>query len=77
MVNLLLLGGIISFLLSFFIHRYYIQFIVAAVFLFVLYLLNRKDQKIEDLKKTIETHNELMKQDIEELKKSQNSECSN
>jgi hypothetical protein len=73
--NLLLAGGIISFLLSFVIHRYYIQFIVAAVFLFVLYLLNRNDQKIDDLKKTIESHTELMKQDIDEMKKSQHSEC--
>ena len=70
MTYLFFVGGIISFLVSFFIKRYFIQFIVLGVFLFVLYLMNRNRREMEDIKKTIKEHNDLMKQDIDELKKS-------
>ena len=69
MLYLYLIGGILSFLISFFAHKYFIQFIVLGLFLIVLYLLSKNSQEITDLKRTIEKHNELIKQDIEELKK--------
>jgi len=69
-----LLGGIISFLISFFAHRYFIQFVVLGVVLFVLYVMNKNTQEISALKKSINDHNELMKQDIEELRKTQHTE---
>jgi len=65
-----LIAGILFFLASFIAHKYFIQFIVAGVFLFVLFLMNKNTKELNDLKKTIEAHNDLMKQDMEELKKS-------
>ena len=70
MIYIFLVGGIISFLVSFFVKRYFIQFIVLGVFLFVLYLMNRNTKEMEGIKKAIKEHNDLMKQDIDELKKS-------
>ena len=69
MIYLYLIGGIVSFLVSFFVHKYFIQFMVLGLFLVVLYLLSKNSQEIADLKRSIEEHNELMKQDINELKK--------
>ena len=70
-----LFGGIISFLISFFAHRYFIQFVVLGVVLFVLYVINKNTREISALKKTINDHNELMKQDIDEIRKTQHHEC--
>lgn len=64
-----LIGGLAAFGLSFIIHRYFIQFIVLGVFLLVLYTVNKNSCDVAELKKTIEEHNELIKKDIEELKK--------
>jgi len=69
MIYLYLIGGIVSFLVSFFVHKYFIQFMVLGLFLVVLYLLSKNSQEIADLKRSIEEHNELIKQDIDELKK--------
>lgn len=64
-----LIGGLTAFGLSFVIHRYFIQFIVLGVFLLVLYTVNKNSCDVAKLKKTIEEHNELIKKDIEEMKK--------
>lgn len=64
-----LIGGLISFGLSFVVHQYFIQFIVLGVFLLVLYTVNKNSCDVAELKKSIEEHNELIKKDIEELKK--------
>ena len=69
MIYLYLIGGIVSFLISFFAHKYFIQFMVLGLFLIVLYLLSKNSREIADLKRSIEEHNELMKQEIDELKK--------
>lgn len=69
MICLYLVGSIASFLISFFVHKYFIQFIVLGLFLIVLYLVNKNSKEINDLKKTIQEHNELIKQDIEHLRK--------
>jgi len=69
MIYLYLIGGIASFLISFFVHKYFIQFMVLGLFLVVLYLLSKNSKEINDLKKTIQEHNELIKKDIEHLKK--------
>jgi hypothetical protein len=61
--------GVLSFLLSFFIPHYFIQFIVAAIFFSVLFIIYKNSEEIESLKKTIEEHNSLIKEDIEILKK--------
>ena len=61
--------GTLSFLLSFFIPHYFIQLIVAAVFFSVLFIIYKNSEEIESLKKTIEEHNSLVKEDIEILKK--------
>ena len=69
MKYLYLIGGIGSFALSFVIHHYYIQFIVLGIFLLVLFTVEKNSNDVAELKKTIEEHNELIKKDIEELKK--------
>lgn len=69
MLYLYLIGGIVSFLFSFFAHKYFIQFMILGLFLVVLYLVNKNSKEINDLKRTIQEHNELIKKDIEHLKK--------
>jgi len=69
MKYLYLIGGLGSFGLSFIIHHYYIQFIVLGVFLLVLFTVEKNSCDVAELKKIIEEHNELIKKDIEELKK--------
>ena len=64
-----LIGGLVSFVLSFIVHQYFIQFIVLGVFLTILYMVNKNSCDVAELRKTIEEHNELIKKDIEELKK--------
>ena len=63
-----LIGGLVAFGLSFIVHRYFIQFIVLAVFLIILYVIEKNSCDVAELKKTIEDHNELMKKEIEKLK---------
>ena len=69
MKYLYLIIGIVLFLSSFFIHHYYIQFMVLGLFLIVLHLVNKNKQDVSDLKGLIQKHNELLKNDIDELKK--------
>jgi accessory gene regulator protein AgrB len=64
-----LIGGLVAFGLSFIVHRFFIQFIVLGVFLIVLYIIEKNSCDVAALKKSIEDHNELIKKDIEELKK--------
>ena len=64
-----LIGGLASFSLSFIVHRYFMQFIVLGVFSMILYIMNKNSQDVGELKRIIEEHNELIKKDIEELKK--------
>lgn len=64
-----LLGGLLSFVLSFIVHRFFLQFLVFGVILIVLYVIEKNSCDVSELKKTIEKHNELIKKDIEELKK--------
>jgi len=66
---LYLIGGLASFGLSFIIHRFFIQFIVLGVILVILYVIEKNSCDVAALKKSIEIHNELLKKDIEELKK--------
>ena len=69
MKHVYLIGGLIAFGLSFVIHRFFIQFIVLGIFLIVLYVIEKNSCDIAALKKSIEEHNELIKRDIEELKR--------
>ena len=64
-----LFGGLISFVLSFFVHRFFLQFLVFGIILVVLYVIEKNSCDVSELKKTIEKHNELIKKDIEELRK--------
>lgn len=64
-----LIGGLVAFVLSFVIHRYFIQFIVLGVFLVGIYIVEKNSSDVAALKKSIDEHNELIKRDIEELKK--------
>jgi len=63
-----LIGGLLSFGLSFIIHRYFIQFIVIGVILIVLYIIEKNSCDVKALKKFIEEHNELIKKDIAEMR---------
>jgi len=65
----ILIGGIVSFVISFVVHRYFIQFTSLGILLMVFYMVNKNTCEVEELKKTIEKHNELMQQDIDLLKK--------
>ncbi len=67
--KLLLVGGIVSFGLSFIISHYFIQFTALGILLLVFHMINRNSYEVSELKKTIEKHNELIKQDIDLLKK--------
>ena len=69
MKYLYLIGGIGSFILSFVIHHFYIQFIVIGIFLLVLFTVEKNSCDVAELKNIIEEHNKLIKKDIEELKK--------
>ena len=64
-----LIGGLVAFGLSFIAHRFFIQFIVLGVFLIVLYVIEKNSCDVAQLRKSIEEHNELIKKDIEVLKK--------
>ena len=69
MSYLYLIAGIALLILSFIIHHYYIQFMVLGLFLIVLHFVNQNKQDVSDLKGLIQKHNELLKNDIDELKK--------
>lgn len=69
MKYLYLIAGIVLFLLSFFVNQFFLQFMVLGLFLIVLHLVNKNKQDVADLKKLIQQHNELLKSDIDELKK--------
>ena len=64
-----LVGGLVAFGLSFIVHRFFIQFIVLGIFLIVLYVIEKNSCDVAALKKSIDEHNELIKKDIEELKR--------
>lgn len=64
-----LIGGIIALSLSFIVHRFFIQFIVLGIFLVVLYTVKKNSCDVAELKRLIEQHNELIKKDIDALKK--------
>ena len=69
MKHVYLTGGLVAFGLSFIIHRFFIQFIVFGIFLIVLYIIEKNSCDVAALKKSIEEHNELIKKDIEEIRK--------
>jgi len=69
MKHLYLIVGIVLFFLSFIIHQFFLQFMVLGLFLIVLHLVNNNKQDVSDLKELIQKHNELLKNDIDELKK--------
>ena len=69
MKHVYLTGGLVAFGLSFIIHRFFIQFIVLGIFLIVLYVIEKNSCDVAALKKSIDEHNELIKKDIEELKR--------
>ena len=64
-----LISGLLALGLSFIVHRFFIQFIVFGVLLIVLYVIEKNSCDVAALKKSIEEHNELIKKDIEEMKK--------
>ena len=69
MKYLYLIVGIVLFALSFIIHHYYLQFMVLGLFLIILHWVNKNKQDVSDLKRLIQDHNDLLKHDIDELKK--------
>jgi len=69
MKYLYLIAGIGLFDLSFIIHHYYLQFMVLGLFLIILHWVNKNKQDVSDLKRLIQDHNDLLKHDIDELKK--------
>lgn len=71
MKHFLLIIGVFSFILSFFVHKYFIQFIILSIFFVIFYILKKNSQEIESLKKIIEEHNGLLKEDLKSIKKSE------
>ncbi len=69
MKKLLLVGGIASFVLSFMIHQYYMQLMYLGILLLAFYLLSNYLMEMGEFKAVMKEHTELMKQDIERLKK--------
>lgn len=74
MKNPYLVGGIASFVLSFIIHSFFIQFTALGILLFVFHMIHKNSCEVAELKKTIEKHNELIKQDIALLKNEKRDE---
>ncbi len=66
--KLLLVGGIVSFGLSFIIHHYFIQLTALGILLLVFYMVNKNSEEVSELKDVIKKHNELVQQDIDLLK---------
>jgi len=66
--KLLLVGGIVSFVISFIISHYFIQFTALGILLLVFYMINKNSAEVSELKDMIKKHNELMQQDIDLLK---------
>ena len=64
-----LISGLVAFGLSFIVHKFFIQFIVFGIFLIVLYIIEKNSCDVAALRKSIEEHSELIKKDMEELKK--------
>lgn len=60
--------GVMAFIASFFIAKFFIQFIVLAVFCMVMYILGESRYEIANLKKTIYEHNDLLKEALDEEK---------
>ncbi len=69
MKKLYIIGSLVSFALSFIVHRYFQQFLVFGIIFIVLYVIEKNSCDISELKKTIGKHNELIEKDIEELRK--------
>ena len=69
MKNVYLICGILSFISSFFIHRYFMQFMSLGILLLVFYIMTKNNCEVAELRKMIEKHNDLMQQDIDLLKK--------
>ena len=69
MKHLYLIAGIVLFALSFIVHQFYLQLMVLGLFLIILHWVNRNKQDVSALKKLIQDHNDLLKHDIDELKK--------
>ena len=69
MKNIYLIGGVISFVLSFVVHCFFVQFTALGILLFVFHMTHKNSCEVAELKKIIAEHNELIKKDIEELKK--------
>jgi len=67
--KLLLIGGLVSFGLSFVIPHYFIQFTALGILLLVFYMINRNSAEVSELKEAIKKHNELIQEDIDLLKK--------
>ncbi len=69
MKKLLLFGGLVSFVLSFMVHHYYMQLMYLGILLLAFYLLSNYLMEMGEFKAFMKEHTELMKQDIERLKK--------
>lgn len=65
----LLFVGLACLFLSFVIHAYFLQFLVIGSLCLGFYLANRRSKEMDELKHIIKEHNELMKQDIDLMKK--------
>ena len=67
----LLILGIIALALSFIIKQYFLQFLVLSAIFICFFLVERNKVEIGELKKLMNEHNDLIKKDLEELKKSE------
>lgn len=59
--------GIISFILSFLIHKFFIQFIVLAVIMLGFFLVDKNSRSLESFKKVLEEHNKLLRDEENEI----------
>lgn len=65
----LLVGGIISFLLSFIVSHYFIQFLAMGIMMLAFVLLGNYLTEMSEFKGLLKQHMELVKKDIEEINK--------
>jgi len=69
MKHFLLIFGIISFLLSFIVKAYFIQFLAMGIMMLAFVLLGNYITEMGEFKALLKQHMELVKKDIEEINK--------
>lgn len=67
-----LVVAVVSFVMSFALPEYYVQFLVLGAVLLSYYFSSRTSGEMEELRAIIRKHNELLQKDIELMEEEEN-----